>query len=77
MFADVGQKAVSRGSRGVLRPEREDNVMKNRVKQRENRKIKHQEELLDKRSLYGYRDLTPYNAVLQIKSDGQALILLK
>lgn len=41
--------------------------MKNRERQRQNRKIKHKEELLDKYSS-SYKDLTPYNAVLAIKS---------
>lgn len=41
--------------------------MKNRKKQRINRKIKNKEEMLDKKNLYGYMDLTPYEAVLSIR----------
>lgn len=42
--------------------------MKNRERQRQNRRLKHKEELLDKYSNSGYKDLAPYNAVLAIKS---------
>ena len=42
--------------------------LKNRERQRQNRRLKHKEELLDKYSNSGYKDLTPYNAVLAIKS---------
>ncbi|MBR5379860.1 MAG: hypothetical protein IK140_04945 [Clostridia bacterium] len=51
--------------------------MKDRKKQRENRRIKHQEELLSKRSESGYKDLTPYNAVRRIKTKGKAGAVLK
>ena len=51
--------------------------MKDRKRQRANRKLKHREEILDKHSGYGYKDLTPYNAVLKIKTDGKAQIALK
>lgn len=33
--------------------------MKDRKRQRQNRKLKHHEEALDKRSSIGYKDLTP------------------
>ena len=48
--------------------------MKDRKKQRENRKIKSKEELLDRRNYCGVLDLTAYNAVLQIKTNGHAAI---
>ena len=51
--------------------------MKNRKKQRENRKLKHKEELIDKRNGFGVKDLTAYNAVLQIKTNGKAGIALR
>lgn len=51
--------------------------MKNRKKQRENRKLKPKEELLDRRNCCGVKDLTAYNAVLQINTGGKAAIALK
>ena len=51
--------------------------MKDRKRQRENRKLKHKEELIDRRNLCGVRDLTAYNAILQIKTNGKATIILK
>ena len=51
--------------------------MKDRKRQRANRKAKHHEEKLDKRSDYGYKDLTPYNAVLKMRTNGKAEIALK
>ena len=51
--------------------------MKNRQKQRENRRKKHREEMLDRRNACGVKDLTAYNAVLQIKTSGQAAIVLR
>ncbi len=51
--------------------------MKDRKRQRENRRQKHQEELLDKRNNCGVKDLTAYNAVLQIRSKGKAQIALR
>lgn len=50
--------------------------MKDRKKQRANRKLKPKEEKLEKRSIYGYKDLTPYNAVL-IMIDKNAEIVLQ
>lgn len=38
-------------------------MAKNRIKQRNNRKKKQTEERLSKYSQFGYKDLTPYNAV--------------
>lgn len=51
--------------------------MKDRKRQRENRRLKNREEALDKRSIYGYKDLTPYNAMLRIKANGKAQVTLR
>lgn len=51
--------------------------MKNRIRQRENSRRKHREEMLDKRNACGVKDLTAYNAVLRIKTNGQAAIVLR
>ena len=51
--------------------------MKNRNKQIANRKLKEQEARLDKRNHYGNRDLTAYNAVQQIRTNGKAEIALR
>lgn len=51
--------------------------MKNRIRQRENSRRKHREEMLDKRNACGVKDLTAYNAILQIKTNGQAAIVLR
>ena len=54
------------------------NVMRNREKQRENRRKKRQmQALMEMRNMYGNKDLTPYNAVLQIRTNGKADIRLK
>lgn len=50
--------------------------MKSRTKQRENRKLKKVEELLNKRNDFNVKDLTAYNAVLQIKTNCKAPIIL-
>lgn len=51
--------------------------MKSRERQRQNRKIKHKEELLDKYSSSGYKDLTPYNAVLAMNSKNNRVVAVK
>ena len=51
--------------------------MKNRMKQRANRKLKLQEERLEKRNHCGAKNLTAYNAVQQIRTRGKAEIALK
>ena len=51
--------------------------MKNRKRQRENRRLKHKDEQISKYNVYGYKDLTPYNAIRQIESNGKAEIALK
>lgn len=50
--------------------------MKDRKRQRANRKLKQQEELLDRRNSYGTKDLTPYNAVLKIRTNGKSNIVV-
>lgn len=51
--------------------------MRNRERQRANRKAKRREEALDRRSGSGYQDLTPFNAVNRIRTNGKAQIALK
>lgn len=51
--------------------------MKNRIKQRANRQMKFQEQRLEKCNNCGIKDLTAYNAVQQIRSNGKAAIVLK
>lgn len=51
--------------------------MKDRKRQRENRRLKHKEEAIDRRNACGVKDLTAYNAVLQIKTKGKAEIVLR
>ena len=51
--------------------------LKSRKRQRENRRAKQREECIDKRNDYGIKDLTAYNAVLQIKTNGKANIVLR
>ncbi len=52
-------------------------IMKNRDRQRKNRKLKHMEERIDKRNAYGAKDLTLYNTVEQLRTNGKAQIALK
>lgn len=51
--------------------------MKDRKRQRENRRLKSKEELIDRRNNCGVKDLTAYNAVLHIKTNGKAAIVLR
>ena len=51
--------------------------MKNRNKQRENRRKKNSEEVLDRNNSYGVKDLTAFNAVMKIKTNGKANLTLK
>lgn len=51
--------------------------MKNRERQRANRRKKAAEERLEKCNAYGAKDLTAYNAVQQIRTGGRATIVLK
>ena len=48
--------------------------MKDRKRQRANRKLKPREDALDRRNSYGVKDLTPYNAVLKIRTNGNSNI---
>lgn len=50
--------------------------LKDRKRQRENRRIKQREERIDKRNDCGVKDLTAYNAVRQIMTNGKANIVL-
>jgi hypothetical protein len=51
--------------------------MTQKERRRENRRKKHQREaLIEMRNMYGKKDLTPYNAVLQIRAKGKATIRL-
>ena len=65
----MGQ-AAQRGLKG-------GNGMKDRKKQRENRKLKHKEEMIDKHNSFDNKDFTPYNAVLQMRTNDKAAIALK
>jgi len=51
-------------------------MAKNRVKQRANRKLKNNRPP-EKYSFCGYKDLTAYNAIRRIESNGKADIVLK
>lgn len=51
--------------------------MRDRKRQRENRRKKHFEEAVDKRNGCGMKDLTPYNAVRKIRTNGKASIVLR
>lgn len=51
--------------------------MKNRTKQRANRRLKNKEEILDKRNGCGVKDLTAYNAVAHMKFGDKAEVVLK
>lgn len=51
--------------------------MRDRRKQRELKRKQRKEEIIDKRNDYGIKDLTAYNAVLQIKTNHKANIVLR
>lgn len=51
--------------------------MRNRQKQRELRRTQRKEAMIDKRNNCGVKDLTAYNALLQIKTNGKANIVLR
>ena len=51
--------------------------IKDRKRQRLNRRLKHKEELLDKKNDVGVKDLTAYNAVKQMVTNGKASIVLR
>ena len=51
--------------------------MTQKERRRENRRKKHQREaLIEIRNMYGNKDLTPYNAVLQIRAKEKSTIRL-
>ena len=50
--------------------------LKDRKRRRENRRIKQREERIDKRNDCVAKDLTAYNAVRQIMTNGKANIVL-
>lgn len=51
--------------------------IKNRERQRANRRLKNKEELLDRKNSLGVKDLTAYNAVKQMATNGKASIAWK
>lgn len=52
--------------------------MTSKERRRANRRKKHEREaMLEMRNMYGNRDLTPYNAILQMRTNGKAEIRLK
>lgn len=62
---------------GAVCPSKEVDEMRDRQKQRELKRKQKKEEIIDKRNSYGIKDLTAYNAVLQIKTNGTANIALR
>ena len=73
---DVERRTVSRRFTGSSLSKQGEEEMKNRIRQRENRRKKSMEERLDKRNACGVKDLTAYNAVQQIRTNGKATIAL-
>lgn len=52
--------------------------MTSKERRRANRRKKHEREAMQQmRNMYGNRDLTPYNAILQMRTNGKAEIQLK
>ena len=57
---------------------RGNKMAKNRVRQRANRKLKNSSNRPpEKYSFSGYKDLTAYNAIRKIESNGKSAIVLK
>ena len=77
--ADVNPTEVVSRNRGISEPKwaGKEVVMKDRKRQRENRRLKNKEELLDRRSSCGVKDLTAYNAVAAMKFGSKATIALR
>ena len=50
--------------------------MKDRKRQRENRRRKHREEGLEKKNIFGVKDVTAYNAVQRIRFGRRAAFKL-
>lgn len=74
--ADVSHSAVSRTAEGEVYLPHRRLAMKDRRRQRENRRLKHREEGLEKRNTYGVKDLTAYNAVQRIRLGRRAMVKL-
>ena len=51
--------------------------MRNRQEQRELHRKQTREKMIDKSNYCGVKDLTAYNAVMQIRTNGKANIVLK
>lgn len=52
--------------------------MTSKERRRANRRRKHEREaMLEMRNMCGNKDLTPYNAILQMRTNGKAEIRLK
>ena len=49
--------------------------IKSRERQRSNRRLKHKEELLDKKNDLGIKDLTAYNAVIHMVTKENEIVL--
>ena len=49
--------------------------IKNRERQRSNRRLKHKDELLDKKNNQGIKDLTAYNAVIHMVTNENEIVL--
>ena len=72
-FADVNQERLFPALAGAVYIFSEEAMnLKDRKRQRENRRIKQREKLIDKRNDCGVKDLTAYNAVRQIMTNGKA-----
>lgn len=72
-FADVNQERLFPALAGAVYIFSEEAMnLKDRKRQRENRLIKQREKLIDKRNDCGVKDLTAYNAVRQIMTNGKA-----
>ena len=72
-FADVNQERLFPALAGAVYIFSEEAMnLKDRKRQRENRRIKQREKLIDKRNDCGVKDLTDYNAVRQIMTNGKA-----
>ncbi len=76
MSADVSQKRRFPASREESFCIERRCTMKDRKRQRENRRRKHREEGLEKKNIFGVKDMTAYNAVQRIRIGGRATLKL-
>lgn len=76
-FANVGTSISCKYEGKLCQREEGRNKMRNRQKQRELRRQQKKEELLDRRSSCGVKDLTAYNAVAAMKFGSKATIALR